>query len=249
MIATGPNWELRCGDFREALADVVANALISDPPYSQRTHEGALNATTLERGVNEYGAWSESDVVAFVDFWASRTRDWMVVHTDDVLGPIFLREMAAAGRYVFPLLPVLQQQPRVCGDGPSQHGHYLAVSRPKQKRFLRWGSLPGWYEARRDGSNVRGGKPLDLMRAIVRDYSRPGDVVCDPCAGGGTSLLAAVMEGRRAIGSEMDPKHFSIARKRLERGYTPVMSFDAPAREPEQISLLDRPNGVDGPTT
>jgi site-specific DNA-methyltransferase (adenine-specific) len=68
-----------------------------------------------------------------------------------------------------------------------------------------------------------GGKPLWLMRSLVRDYTRPGDVVLDPCAGSGTTLLAAVIEGRRAIGAECDEETYESAVRRLRRGYTPVM--------------------------
>lgn len=32
--------ELRLGDYREVLADVEADAVITDPPYSERTHKG-----------------------------------------------------------------------------------------------------------------------------------------------------------------------------------------------------------------
>jgi site-specific DNA-methyltransferase (adenine-specific) len=59
------------------------------------------------------------------------------------------------------------------------------------------------------------------MRAIVRDYSEPGDLVCDPFVGSGTTAIAALSEGRRFIGSEMDAKHHAIATARLARGYTP----------------------------
>ena len=74
------------------------------------------------------------------------------------------------------------------------------------------------------------------MRAIVRDYSEPGDLVVDPCAGGGTTLLAAVMEGRRAIGAEMDPATFDKAVARLRKGYTAPLFSDAPTRM-EQTGL------------
>lgn len=47
-----------------------------------------------------------------------------------------------------------------------------------------------------------GGKPVWLMRELVRDYSRQDWIVCDPCAGQATTLLAAAIEGRRAIGAE-----------------------------------------------
>ncbi|MBK8173162.1 MAG: hypothetical protein IPK60_22905 [Sandaracinaceae bacterium] len=74
------------------------------------------------------------------------------------------------------------------------------------------------------------------MRAIVRDYTRPGDLVCDPCFGGCTTGLASMLEGRRFVGAEMDPKHFEIARKRLARGWTPPLFQDA-SPVAEQLDL------------
>ena len=61
------------------------------------------------------------------------------------------------------------------------------------------------------------------MQAIVRDYSRPGDLICDPCAGGATTLIAAATEGRRAVGAEMDPKTYALAQARIAKGHTPNM--------------------------
>ncbi len=58
------------------------------------------------------------------------------------------------------------------------------------------------------------------MQAIVRDYTRPGDLVVDPFAGGGTTALACAIEGRRCITSEMDEITFAKAKARLQRGYT-----------------------------
>jgi site-specific DNA-methyltransferase (adenine-specific) len=64
------------------------------------------------------------------------------------------------------------------------------------------------------------------MRAIIRDYSRPGDLIVDPCAGGATTLIAAAIEGRRSIGSEMDETTFKKAQARIKAGYTPLLDFD-----------------------
>ena len=58
------------------------------------------------------------------------------------------------------------------------------------------------------------------MRALVRDYTRVGDLVCDPLAGGATTLLAALTESRLALGSEVDADTHAAATGRLERGYT-----------------------------
>jgi site-specific DNA-methyltransferase (adenine-specific) len=75
------------------------------------------------------------------------------------------------------------------------------------------------------------------MQSIVKDYSRPGDLIVDPCAGGGTTLLAAAIEGRRAIGAECDPETFAKAVRRLSKGYTPSM-FTGKAEKPKQGALL-----------
>jgi hypothetical protein len=56
-----------------------------------------------------------------------------------------------------------------------------------------------------------GAKPLWLMQAIIRDYSKPGQLVVDPCAGGATTLIAAEIEGRSSVGSEIDVKTYGLA--------------------------------------
>lgn len=64
------------------------------------------------------------------------------------------------------------------------------------------------------------------MRTLVRHYSRPGDLIAEPHAGSGTTpLAAAAIEGRRAVGAEMDPTTYEKARDRIARGYTPAFDF------------------------
>jgi DNA modification methylase len=65
-----------------------------------------------------------------------------------------------------------------------------------------------------------------MMRDIVGDYTRPGDLVCDPCAGGATTLLAAYQTGRRAIGAELDPATYAKAKARLDRAMAQPHLFD-----------------------
>jgi site-specific DNA-methyltransferase (adenine-specific) len=55
------------------------------------------------------------------------------------------------------------------------------------------------------------------MQQIVRDYSRPGMLVADPCAGHATTLVAALQAGRRVWGAECDPAAHAAAMARLER--------------------------------
>jgi site-specific DNA-methyltransferase (adenine-specific) len=65
-------------------------------------------------------------------------------------------------------------------------------------------------------------KPVDLMRYLVRTYSRPGDTVLDFTMGSGTTGVACALEHRSFIGVESDPTFFNIACKRLRERNGPL---------------------------
>ncbi|MFL1444038.1 DNA-methyltransferase [Nocardiopsis protaetiae] len=60
-------------------------------------------------------------------------------------------------------------------------------------------------------------KPLALMRQLVESSTVLGDLVVDPCAGTGSTLVAAILTGRRAWGVEIDPRWADIALTRIRR--------------------------------
>ena len=258
--------EIRFGDWREVLSDVRrADALIFDAPYSEKTHAGHNSGTRSDESGIGYGHrrntraicyehFTDRDVAEVVDAWHDRIDGWIVSITDHVLAPVWAAKLEAAGRYVFPPLPIVDvgMTVRLAGDGPSSWTCWAIVARPKTRAFHRWGALRGAYLYRGNSDlaarrTVMGGKRLDTMRDIVRDYTRPGDLVIDPFAGGGTTLLAAALEGRRAIGAEMMPEHYAIAEARLARGYTPPLFVEGAGRlAPEQVELTLAGEGGDG---
>jgi len=46
-------------------------------------------------------------------------------------------------------------------------------------------------------------KPLTLLKKIIELLTDKGDVVIDPCAGSGTTLLASEILGRKSFGFEI----------------------------------------------
>jgi DNA modification methylase len=58
-------------------------------------------------------------------------------------------------------------------------------------------------------------KPIPLLQLLVAKSTAPGEVVFDPFAGSGTTLLAAKELGRRAIGIEIDRRFCEQAIARL----------------------------------
>lgn len=206
--------DLRLGRWQDVLADVECDALIADPPYSQRTHAGSdagaraskrwkrsgqAPDSAIPRRRIPYACWSEDDLRAFVSAWSPRVRGWFVFIVDHIEARWAESALTETGRYVFAPLPLVElgRTARLTGDGPSSWTSWIVCARPR--RLSRWGTLPGAYIG---GGGQRaerhiGGKPIDLMRALVRDYSRPGDLICDPCAGYATTGVAALGMGRR----------------------------------------------------
>jgi len=60
--------------------------------------------------------------------------------------------------------------------------------------------------------------PVELPGRFIRMLTDPTDMVLDPFAGSGSSLLAARLEGRRAIGIEIEERYCEIAVQRLAQG-------------------------------
>lgn len=260
--------DLRPGKWEDVLADIgECDAVITDAPYSERTHEGhsdgtgqareaypgSLSRVQYERnkrlageekrmrvdkrngavysvGVSRrrditYSHWTPANVDAFVDSWAPRNRGWFVCLSDHSLCAAYEAAFERHDLTTFAPVGILipGMTVRMAGDGPSSWMIYANVARPK--RLSKWGTLPGGY-LWKPGERVHiGGKSLAGMRALIRDYTKPGDLCVDPCAGAATTLLAAGMENRRAIGAECDPETYEVARKRLARGYTPSLDF------------------------
>jgi len=59
-------------------------------------------------------------------------------------------------------------------------------------------------------------KPLALMQYLCRLVTRPDGVVLDPFAGSGSTLVAALREGFRAIGIEQERRYVELARQRID---------------------------------
>lgn len=60
-------------------------------------------------------------------------------------------------------------------------------------------------------------KPVALFAYLVRNSSRPGDLVLDPFAGSGTTVMACEQLKRRAAVMELDPHYASVIVERWER--------------------------------
>lgn len=66
-------------------------------------------------------------------------------------------------------------------------------------------------------------KPVALLEYLIKTYSQPGELVLDNCMGSGSTVIAALNTGRRAIGMELNQTFFETAKRRVE-GWIPCGS-------------------------
>lgn len=59
-------------------------------------------------------------------------------------------------------------------------------------------------------------KPTELVQMLIEQFSEPGQLICDPFLGSGTTAVAAVKADRHYIGWEIDPGYFQICCDRLD---------------------------------
>jgi site-specific DNA-methyltransferase (adenine-specific) len=134
--------------------------------------------------------------------------------------------------------------PQYSGDRPGMGYESLVLAHAPGASTWNGGGRHGVWTFNKMGSEDRERtghetqKPLDLMLALVRDFTDPGELVCDPFAGSGTTGVACKRLGRRFIGWERDPKYHAIAAKRIEAAREQYRLPLPSEPEPKQVALL-----------
>jgi site-specific DNA-methyltransferase (adenine-specific) len=237
--------ELWCGDCREVLPGLQkVDAVIVDPPYSARCHAGHDSGAALHRDGSErielgYSALSADGVRELAAVYARLCNGWVVWMTDSDLALTVRQALEAVGRYAFAPIPFYQpgRSVRLSGDGPCSWTDWIIAARTTAQ--MKWGTLPGGYVAGTGWNDKArmGGKPTALMRALVGDYSKVGDLVLDSHMGAGTTGVACAMLGRRFVGVEIDRQAFDIACDRIENAYrqAPLIAHEMPKQKQEAL--------------
>lgn len=79
--------------------------------------------------------------------------------------------------------------------------------------------------------------PVELVERLVLSMTQTGDLVLDPYGGAGSSVIAAVLNGRRGAMAEIIPEYVTIARQRLrdaELGQLRTRPISRPIYDPGQ---------------
>lgn len=213
---SGDGIDLYLGDCREIDTWLTADVLVTDPPYGMAHISGWDNpnraiANDATIGVRDaaLALWGTKPAAVFGTWKMPRpanTKHLVIWDKSDGTGS-GMGDLDAA-------------------FGNSHEEIYILGSWPRGQRVRKPSVI-------RTGAGLRSlsgqighptPKPEGLMSLVIS--AAPPGVIADPFAGSGSTLVAAKLQGRRAIGVELEERYCEIAARRLDQG---VLDFGDPA--------------------
>jgi site-specific DNA-methyltransferase (adenine-specific) len=239
------------GDCRELLPELPPAAIIAtDPPYAS----AAATATTGWAKQKWGGNWGDMSLVTMM---AQATLDaanltpehevyWFADHLSyAALVPVFFRR--------YPLLQSVIWDRDALGMGAyyRRQTEFIIYGRTRNAAEFTSRTARDLIRMKADYANREhpAQKPVGLMVELLAN-SGPGTVL-DPYAGSGTTLLAARMLGRSAVGVEIEERYCELIAKRLQQDRADMAGAEKPAVQMTgQLDLLALTSPAQaGPTT
>lgn len=239
---------IHCGDCMDpisglpSLSPASVDHVITDPPYEAEAHNAGRRKKT--RGAVERVATSAP--IAFPPITAALRvavaaqigrvcRGWAVVFCQVEAVTAWRDALQAGGMLYRRTLPWVKPDamPALHGRWPGQSFETIVLAQAKGSEPCPGGGKAVWYQHTRAKGGQPGGpggtpaphpttKPLPLMLDLVDLVARPGDIICDPFAGSGTTGIAAAIRGLGFLGWEIDPAFAEVARRRMAGGEATV---------------------------
>jgi len=230
-----PMVDLRLGDCFSAnglpsVADRSVDVVITDPPFDQRTHRAAVEVGDRVEGKRRiagplpFAPLEPAMLVILAQHFVRIARSWIVIFSGERQIEAWATTLETAGARVVRYGLALRTNPRpqMSGDRPAPPADFLVIAYARPGR-MQWNG--GGKAARWDSPAARwdtGGKnkhptqkAISLMRALVSDFSNPGELVCDPFAGSGSTAVACKELGRRFVGWEISDAYHAFACARV----------------------------------
>lgn len=223
------------GDCREVLADTgdrSVDVVITDPPFDARTHSmarsnrngygtpGRGNRTLYGNADTAFACWDHTMQCDFFTTLGRVTRRWVVSNLAsdtafrfEIEPPEGLKMLRVGAWIKTNPMPIISADRPAMGWEPIAYMH-RADTKPT---WNGGGRAANYVLPTSRGSGHPTQKPIHMVRDWVRKFSDHGDTVLDPCMGTGTTIRAAVDEGRRAIGIEIDERWCEYTARRLDQ--------------------------------
>lgn len=234
-VRTGDRWEMRRGKWQKSAPEEVDH-VISDPPFDERSHKnGRRGAWDGEGTVISESVEKTFDAVPPSEFapkMIDRCRRWCICFCAVEQFGDYKRAVGEDRYFRSGIWKKLAPTPQFTGDRPGVFGEGIAIMHSRERgqdgtlveppRWNGGGHAACWeasteaHHSARDTREHETQKPLDLMIALVEDFTDPDELIWDPYAGSATTGVACLATGRQFLGHEMQDDYFEIACERLE---------------------------------
>jgi site-specific DNA-methyltransferase (adenine-specific) len=222
--------------------------VITDPPFSNATHTRARSnrghgrdpVTAIDFTAIDFTAIDFTAIDFLLRGLAEKCGRWFIATLD--WRHVAALESATPEPWEFVRFGVwvkTNPMPQLTADRPGNGWDgicYLHNTRAGRKQWNGGGEHGNWIgPVVTDGLHPTG-KPLPMVIDWVRLFTDEGETILDPFAGSGTTLVAAKLNGRKAIGIEISEQYCEVAAKRL-RETEPGRLFDTIPKA-KQVSFL-----------
>lgn len=213
------------GDCLEVLPTLgPVDHVIGDPPYEDELHKamGRIRRNDGREMVQELGFEGvNAERAEMAAACVKASTGWLILFTLAEGVRAWRDDIQAAGAKWDTTLAWVKPDasPRFNGQGAAR-GFECAVSAWCGTGYRSWngGGKRGVYthlvNFQRQGEHPTE-KPVPLMAEIVGDFTMPGQLICDPFLGSGSTGVAAVRHGRRFVGIEQNERWFDLSCRRI----------------------------------
>ena len=245
---------LEKADWAAVMGGDQAALVVTDPPYNVpiHGHVSGLGQHRHREFAMAVGEMDEAAFTAFLQIVMKHAHDWSTPGSVHFWAMDWRHvvEMGSAGKAVYErylnMAVWVKNQPGMGSFLRSQHELFFIFAKggaPSRNNV----QLGRFGRSRSNVWNYRGAasmartseegnplamhptvKPLALICDILLDASARGDIIADPFAGSGTSLIAAEKLGRQGRGMELDPLYCDTIIRRWQKwtGETAVRASD-----------------------
>ena len=206
--------------FLRGLGDGSIDLLVTDPPYeSLEKHRRVGTTTRLKHS-------------------KASSNDWFTIFPNERFEELFaeIYRVLAKHRHfylfcdqetMFVAKPIAEQvgfrfwKPLIwdkvkIGMGYHYRARYECVLfLEKGKRKLNNLGIPDVLSVPRIHRGYPTEKPVELLRILIEQSTREGELVCDPIMGSGSAGVAALQAGRRFLGCDLSDSAMAVARERI----------------------------------
>ena len=203
-----------CGDCLEVMKhipDKSVDLVLTDPPYGINViggskSFGSIGGSNLVKA-NVYKPIVNNDIK--VDF----TELFRVSNNQVIFGGNYFNLPISKGWIVW------DKKKKNDWDDNFSDGELAWTSFERPLKIFRWLYMGCMQEGVREKRVHPTQKPLELIKWIIKNYSKEGDTILDPFLGSGTTAVACKELGRKFIGIEINQKYCEIAERRLAQEY------------------------------